>query len=262
MEKLIELIHLVSKSKVQAINIIGDTAFRQNTKLWTLYEGLLNGQITDDISAAMALNLPLKSKQYSNIKSEFKNRVLNTLFFLDYTNPSYIDYQKAYYSCCKEWAAAKILVWQGGKKIGIDLAKRILSKSLKYDFTELAIDAARILQSHYGARLGVKKQFLYYNKILKENQSAWLTENSAHEYYIRVALEYQQSNHKEATRLALLYRDEIEEMLQNFDHYRIHLYGNMVIMWSYMLTYDYLETINICAKAVKYFEQKDYNTCY
>jgi len=259
MENLKELIHIVSKSKVQSINIIGDVSFRQNTLLWKLYEGLLDGTITDDISASKALNLPLKGKQYSSVKSEFKSRVLDTIFFIDYKKISYTDSQKMYALCCKEWARIKILMWQGGKKTGISLAKKVLQNSLKYNFTEIAIDSARILRTHYGALLGNKKQFLYYNKILKENQDAWVAENTVHEYYIQVALEYQQSNHKEATRIALLYRDEIEEILGKFDSYRIHMYGNMVIMWSYMLNYDYVATIKSCDKAVLFFEQKDFN---
>ena len=51
-----------------------------------------------------------KHDKYRQLKSRFKKRLLNTLYFLDINQPANPNYERAYYNCHKDWTLVKILL--------------------------------------------------------------------------------------------------------------------------------------------------------
>ncbi|MEL6866179.1 MAG: hypothetical protein AAFP19_17250 [Bacteroidota bacterium] len=259
MEGLKEMIHLVSKSKVKSINVIGDNSFNKGDKLSRLYTGILEGRFDTDEEAAAALGLDARNKQFQNLKSELRYRMLNTVFFIDIKKASYTDYQKAYLTIYKEWAAAKLLLAQRAKGVGVNLTKKILKKALKFELTELVLDAANVLRGYYGAVGANKRKFRYYDQIFVDNEPVWLAENKVHRMYLEITIEYRESNHGKAADLAKKYTEKILPLLEQYKSYHLHLMGRLIISWAYMLNYEYQETIKSCIEAIYFFDQKPYS---
>jgi hypothetical protein len=125
MELLRELVNIVAKNKVRTINVIGDDSFQSDSQLNLLYDAILDGRVRTEKDALDLFNITRNTKRFKNLKSELRQRILNTLFFVDVSKPGYTDQSRAYYTCCRRWAAMKILFSKGAYRSGIDIAKKL-----------------------------------------------------------------------------------------------------------------------------------------
>ena len=231
------------------------------SKIQLFYEGLLNDEFEDDETAAQILfKAPAKDSRYKKLKNKVKNRLIDSLFLMDLNQPSYTDYERAYYVCCKNWAAAKILFRKEAREAGIYICHQVHRIALKYEFTELVIDTARILRLHYGARGGDPKNFEKYNKLFKEYEQIWQMENLAEEHYTSLIIYYvnsksfKQDIHEQASKLFA----EIECALKSFNTAKLHMLGNLIKVIDCMSINDYRTTIDVCRKAIQFFEAKPF----
>lgn len=83
MKNLIEIAQIITKKKIRKIEIF-DEHYLQNksSKFNDFYEGLIQGKFKNDRDAAEHLykSTP-KDDKYRQLKSRFRKRLLNTLFF-------------------------------------------------------------------------------------------------------------------------------------------------------------------------------------
>src|SRR5210317_2286602 len=146
MKHLIEIARIVTKKKVRKIEIFDDHALKQkNSKFNEFYEALTAGKFKNDRDAAAYLygNTP-KDDKYRQLKSRFRKRLLNTLFFLDVNRPSASSYDRAYFSCNKDWTLVKILISNNAELTAGALARQILTVALKYIFADVIVNCCRI----------------------------------------------------------------------------------------------------------------------
>ena len=136
MESIKELVGIVSKNKVKQIHVIGNEE-EADTKITKFYRGVLNGEYISDEKAASALyNSGPKNKAYIKLKNRLRNRLLDTLFFIDVNQPIYPDIMKAYYSCNKKWIVISNLLTRGERKTAIPLAEEMLAIIRKFEFIQ------------------------------------------------------------------------------------------------------------------------------
>ncbi len=260
MKKLKELIRIITKAKARNIEVIGQASARP-TKVAQFYEALQNGELdTDEQAARYFYGKRGKASNYWNLKSELKKRLLNSLFFINLDDPHLIKQEKAYYRCYKDWAAAKILLRQGARHVAIELLEGVLRDALRYDFTELSLQASQVLRFHYGSREGNLKKVKYYNEIHHRCQQAWLYESQAEEYYTLLTAELARgrSAKKAISRRALEYYEQLKEPLQQYPTYRLLLIGHLIRVVAYRSLNDYEGTIASCREAICAFEDKPY----
>lgn len=261
MQTLQELTHIVTKNKLSAIELLGTSQKCQSTKLDEFYEGILSNQFMDDAAAAEHFyNSGPRNPNYQKLKRNLKKRLLNSLFFIDINKPAYTERQKAYYQCYKEWAAVKILLGKNARLTGIDICLQLIKKAKKFEFTELVLDISRTLRLHYGTRQGNLKRYEQYNTLFKNYEQLWLEENRVEELYTELTIRYVNNKAtKEALhQKALEYYNLIEDAMQQFDSYRIHLCGNLIRLMIYTTLNDYSHTINLCWEAIAFFKSKPY----
>lgn len=262
MEALKELVYLVSKNKIKSIKILGSQP-SEESKIAQFYEKLAENNFTSDEEAA-AFFYPATQKQlksnYRNLKARLKSRLINTLFFLDAKKSNYSDRQKAYYNCYKEWAAAKILLGRNARTACIELCHKILTYAEKYEFTELRLDIYRTLRLHYGAREGDLKKFEYYKEAYDTCEQLNVTENKMEELYTELIINY--VNNKSAQEVdqarAIQVLSAVEELEQNSNSYKVHLYGSLIKLIIYSSKNEYQKTLDVCSAYIKIFEAKAY----
>ncbi|TAK42174.1 MAG: hypothetical protein EPO28_07605, partial [Saprospiraceae bacterium] len=141
MEQLKELVNVVTKNKAKRIDIVGQEDAGDSLIL-KLYDALAAGNFASD-DEAIAHFYPGHDKpapNYNRLKRKLRQRLLNTLFFIDVNQTGFNETQKAYYSSYKEVTAIKILKGRGATKVALPLAEKLLSQALKFEFTDIAVN--------------------------------------------------------------------------------------------------------------------------
>jgi hypothetical protein len=258
MKSLIEVSKIVSRKKVRKIEIIDD-AILDNTssKFSEFYNGLMAGKFRNDRDAAtMLYQCSPTHDKYRQLKSRFRRRLLNTLFFIDVNLPKTSSYERAYYSCHKEWTLVNILMLNEAHSTAMETARQILTTALKFKFADLILHSARTLRA-YAASEGNQKEFDFYDSLVKEYTDIDMAENRSEEMFQRVQIKYGQpvidsevfANELENQWSALL------GMSETYDSPIIMF--NTLLAWvlKFEISRDYEHMLHVCERAEQYIEQ-------
>lgn len=150
MKHLLEVSGVVTKRKLRRIEILDENTLKnKSSKYGEFYEALLAGKFRNDRDAATLLYACSPTDdRYRQLKSRFRKRLLNTLFFLDVNLPSSSNYERASYACNKDWALVKILLSNNAPGAAADLAQSTLQTALKFQFADMVVNCARILRAN------------------------------------------------------------------------------------------------------------------
>ena len=137
MKDLQMLVQLLSGVKVSKLNIIGTEGVSE-TKVQQLYDAILEGEVANDQEGARKFfpDGAYSEKYFGKLKRKLKNRLLNTLFFIDVDKPQFTEYQKANQVCNRNLAIVKLLYSYGQRNLGVKLAEKTLKKAIYFDFTD------------------------------------------------------------------------------------------------------------------------------
>ncbi len=255
MKNLIEISKIVTKKKVKKIEIFDDASLKnKNSKFNEFYEALMAGKFRTDRDAASFLyECGPTDDKYRQLKSRFRKRLLNTLFFLDVNLADAAGYDRAYYSCNKDWTLVKILLSNEAPYTAATLARQILTVALKYKFADVIVNCSRILRT-YCAETEEEKEFEEYDRHIKQYTDILNAEIRSEELYQRVIMNYLKlpdENFNLSERIdtycdALLSLSEIYESPIVF--------YNMYLVWTYRyeMLRDYEAMIEVCTKAEQY----------
>jgi hypothetical protein len=263
MKNLIEIAGIVTKKKVRKIEIFDDHSLKtKNSKFNEFYEALLNGKFKTDRDASTFLyDCSPTDDKYRQLKSRFRKRLLNTLFFLDVNLPSTSNYDRAYYTCNKDWTLVKILLSNGAVATAADQAQQILTIALKFHFADIIVNCSSILRQ-YCAESDNEKDYEMYDQYIKQYSNILEAEIRSEEFYQRVIMHY----YKSASKISEL-RDKIdtycEALIGLSEMYDSPvIFYNMYLVWAYRyeMSQDYEAMLEVCTKAEKYIE--DHPTFY
>jgi hypothetical protein len=257
MKHLIEISKIVTKKKVKKIEIFDDQTLKnKNSKFNEFYEALMAMKFKNDRDAATFLYAcsPTDDK-YRQLKSRFRKRLLNTLFFLDVNLPSTSNYDRAYFSCNKDWTLVKILLSNNAEHTASDLAKGILTIALKYHFADIIVNCSRILRG-YTSKHGEEKEFEQYDAYIKQYSNVLEAEIRSEELYQRVTMNYLLIQTPETTKELRdridVYCDALVSLSEQFES-PIVMY-NMYLVWAfrYEMLHDWDAMLEVCKRAEDY----------
>ena len=257
MKNLIEISRIVTKKKVRKIEIFDDhTLKHKNSKFNEFYEALMVGKFKNDRDAASFLysTSPTDDK-YRQLKSRFRKRLLNTLFFLDVNLPATSGYDRAYFSCNKDWTLVKILLVNDATFTANALARQILTTALKFKFADVIVNCSRILRRH-AAEMEAEKDFEEYDSYIKQYSNVLDAEIRSEELFQRVTMNYYRppSSNVNLREKIDTYCDALVGLSEVYDS-PIVIY-NMYLVWSfrYEMLHDYDAMVEVCNRAEKYIE--------
>ncbi len=258
MKNLIEISKIVTKKKVKKIEIFDDHSLKhKNSKFNEFYEALMAGKFKNDRDAASFLyGCSPTDDKYRQLKSRFRKRLLNTLFFLDVNLPSTSNYDRAYYSCNKDWTLVKILLSNNAPHTAASLAKHILTTALKFKFADVIVNCSRILRK-YASEQGAEKDYEVYDQYSKQFQNVLDAEIRSEELYQRVVMNYHKPPSKNFNLREKIdtYCDALVGLSEIYDS-PIVIY-NMYMVWAYRyeMLNDFDSMLEVCTKAEKYIEE-------
>ena len=263
MKNLIEIAKIVTKKKVKKIEIFDDYSLKnKNSKFNEFYEALMAGKFRNDRDAATYLQdcSPTDDK-YRQLKSRFRKRLLNTLFFLDVNLPDTSGYDRAYFTCNKEWTLVKILLTNEANSTAASLARQILTTSLKYKFADLIVNCSRILRT-FASQTENEKDYEEYDGYIKQYKDILDAEIRSEELNQRVMMNYFRpvTENFDLTERIDTYCDALIGLSEIYDSPII--FYNMYLVWTYRyeMLQDYEAMIEVCSRAEQYM--KDNPTFY
>lgn len=258
MKNLLEISTIVTKKKVKKIEIFDEASLKvKNSKFNEFYEALLSGKFKNDRDAASQLyGCSPTDDKYRQLKSRFRKRLLNTLFFLDINLPNTSNYDRAYYSCNKDWTLVKILLSNGASYTAATIARQILGIALKFRFADLIVNCSRILRN-YAAETDSEKEFEEYDQYIKQYADILDAEIRSEELYQRVTMNYYLPFSKTSDLREKIdtYCDALVGLSEIYDS-PVIIY-NMYLVWAFRfeMLRDYESIIEICSKAENYIEE-------
>lgn len=257
MKYLLEISKIVTKKKVKKIEIFDDNYLKQKkTKFHEFYDALMSGDLDSDAEAATLLyNSTPTHDKYRQLKSRFKKRLLNTLFFLDVNQAATSNYNRAYYSCNKDWTLAKILLSHEANLTANQITRHIFMIALKFEFADIIVNATRILREQ-AALEGNEKLFdeynehnLHYQKVL----SAEMESEAILQRAIMIAEKYKrQSDAPEVTEKMDTYKNALDAVSSSFSSPIIAYNQFMLHMLEAELKQDYQMLYETCNRAENY----------
>ncbi|MCB0635157.1 MAG: hypothetical protein KDC54_00990 [Lewinella sp.] len=257
MKNLLEIAGIVTKKKVKKIEIFDEYNLKnKNSKFNEFYEALSGGKFKNDRDAAAALyGCSPKDARYRQLKSRFRRRLLNTLFFLDVNKPSASNYDRAHFTCHKEWTLVKILQDNNAHTSAAALARSILTTALKFRFSEIIVNCSRILRQ-YATLEGNSKDFEMYDQYVKEYSHLLEGEIRSEELYQRVIMDYYHpsTDSNDLKDLIDTYGNTLLSLSEIHDSPLI--FFNTFLVWAmkYEMNRDYQALLEVCEQAESYID--------
>ncbi|MEL7427924.1 MAG: hypothetical protein AAFN81_33360 [Bacteroidota bacterium] len=261
MNTLKELALLLTRNKAKSIEVL-DIRNRSESKINEFYYLLTEGAFNSDQEAAKHFypNQTGSNSNYRKLKAALKQRMLNSVFFVDAKKNNYSDRQTAYYECYKDWAALNILFAKNAYQASLELAQRILRYAERYEFSELIRDVSRVLRLHYGAQLGDAKQYRYYRNLYSTYAELCRWEDLAEQHYTDIMIEY--VNSKSSKEHLLQFVDEaiveLQPICEQQDSYRLNLYYFLIRLIRQNMTNDFRAVYSFGSEMAEFFEAKPY----
>lgn len=257
MKKIQELIQVINRNKVKAIEIIGKDSNSQ-TKTQEFYEKLTDGIFKTEQEASLYFyQKGPENRNYKALKKRLLQRLLNTTLFIDIQESQYDNASKAYYNCWKNYAIAKVLAGKGAFINAYDILKKVLKQSIKYEFTELTMDITRLMRHYNGSRILDLKAYQYYNQLFEHYQKIYEIEALADGLYTKMLTQslmeipkrdlVSQGNH---------YQQQLFPWTQKFSSYRLHLYYYLIVILKAFYENNYRLAQQTCHQAIHFLSQK------
>jgi hypothetical protein len=262
MQDIKDLAFLIKEHNLRPINSAG-VPFDSHSKIGAFFDLIVSGKIDTDEDAKRRLyGNEEDSSKFRKLKSDFRNRLLNTLFHLNNPADEYSDYQRAYYDAHKQWMFVKILAGHNSFRSAQYVAVRLLKQAMLFEFTNLAMEATSFLRIQYALHEATDKKYNETNELFKHYRLIYDAECLAEERYTVLVAKHINSRapKPDSVQVADQYYQELNESMKLYDSYRLHLYGRLIHFFKYLLEFDYKSSLQVCDDAIQFFSTKPFET--
>ncbi|MGB3617499.1 MAG: hypothetical protein WBA12_05225, partial [Catalinimonas sp.] len=100
MNNLRQIIDLVTHKRIKKVELFDESSRNKSSNYYRLFEGIRSRRYqSDDDAAADLYDCAPTEKKYLILKTRLKQKLLNTLFFLDFRDPDVAEYKTVAYEC-------------------------------------------------------------------------------------------------------------------------------------------------------------------
>jgi hypothetical protein len=261
MRDLRELVSVVNQHKIKSLELLGPS-LPASSKIMRLYEGISSGVFDTDEEAIIMLYGDQESgkNSYWKLKHDLKRRLLNTLFFIDQKQSRQSAYEKAFYSCHRDFTAARFLLRRGARHIAVELLRKALRKSQQIELTPVTLEALQLLRHHYGVILGDRRKFAEYNQRVYHYLQLYQAEQEADAYMEELLSYYvtDKSTKRQYLDKAGQYEKALGQALARVNSKKLQHRARFISVARNMMDNDYQATVQACLGAVRYFKRFSY----
>lgn len=260
MKNLRELAYVVNQNKVKRIDLLDPNKHR-SSKVNRFYRALCKEEIKNDEEAFTLLYPDAKSRSaYNNLKAYLRDKLINTLFFIDAHHDNHSDRQACYFESHKEYAAAQILLAKNAYESAVAVFEKLLKRCEYFEFTELCLLTCQALCLHYSTRVGSERYYQMYNKQRIHYEKLLQLEGKAERHYSELILAYvnNKSPKPHLSELAEVYYGSLQAHTAIYHSYKLHLYATLIQFFQHTCLNEYPATLPICMQAITFFRAKPY----
>jgi hypothetical protein len=262
MDELIKLTKFLEKYDLKQADIIGSTHTESRyNEFYTLIKG--NKIVSDNDAAKKFYGAKATDKNhaYRQMKSTFRDRLINSLFFIDLKHPDFTELESATMAIQKEWAAINIIFAKGDTGLALKFAEDLLPTAMKYELTEIVVYITDRLKEGYGNQIGDRKKYTYYKMLQKEQMLIWQAEIKAKDLYQELRIETIKSA-ADMPHLAKIAQEGIKDLepaLNQYKTFRLLIYGYVSKLAQFTATHKYDTALSVIDEAIQLLEQKPFN---
>jgi uncharacterized membrane protein len=260
MEALTQIVHLLDGFKLSKIDIIDS---QDSTSRFTeFYRLIKNGDLKSDEEAARYFypDLDKRDQNYRKFKSQFKERLINTVLFLDTHNKKASEYQNALAEAQKIWAVTCILYNRFAIASAIEISEKLLKHCIYYEFTELIIQITDKLKNMNGTVMGDRSKFDHYQAMHFKYVNYFMAELKVKDLFQMIRLDYVKSSayikgkEGEVDKAIAI----ITPLKETCDTYMFMQFWYLIHLAKYQTIFDNKNIVRICDEGITYFKGKDY----
>jgi hypothetical protein len=261
MDILTQIVQVLDRYKLREIDIIDSKDSK--SRYTDLYRLIKDGTIKTDEDAAKHFygnKAKPNEGKYRVFKNEFKNRLLNTLYFIDTNHPTFTDFQTAYYAAQHQWGAINLLYRRGLISAANALAERLLTDCKKFELTDLCMLILERLKTTYAKQVGDKKKYQDFKIQFWHYKNMWEAEHLAMEVFDDIRIDYVKSTafRPETSLRAQQALDSIEHLREQFDSFMFIFHYFAVKEAVYSAKHDWKGVITVCDETLALFEAKPF----
>ena len=255
MEALRELIYLITKKRIKKAELFDEGSRNKTSNYYRLFDGIHSQKYTSDETAAKDIYDCLPSeKKYLILKTRLKQKLLNTLFFLDYEGDDGSSYQQAVYECNKQLYAVKVLLMNNASRLAIPLAEKTLRMAEEFELTDIVAECAKIMREHCSAT-GQYQEFQEYKQVAERAESLLQAENLAERYLQELVATYAKANRLGIEKLAEEFHRLLGEMLQARSSTKLKWLNFRIKTMFHQFSDDYRSAIETITQAEVLLDQ-------
>jgi len=253
-----EMVTVVTKQRIAKPKLIDDQQPLTKENLYLrLFKGISDGSFSSDEEAAAAIyQAKPADKKYLMLKSRLKERLVNTLFFLDHRRAQDSAYQRAVYDCNRNYFCAKILLTHGARISAVTMAKNTLALARKFDLNEIVMLCAKMLRHHY-AMTGIKREYTKFDELAKNSLALIKAETRAEFMYESLLARVSRSKaySKELAATAKKYFNQSKELSKYQRSFHIYLLHYRIGLLYYQIIRNYRLTLKMCNRLQSFLKK-------
>jgi len=262
MEDLILFVNFFQGTKFKSTGLL-NILMEPETQMRQLFNALSAGKVTNDDDALREIS-SLKGSMsiLATVKSKLKERLNDAMFLVEFSDTESNSRQKAYLECIKKWAAITILLSRNSRELGLIRLEQLLRHTRRFEFTDMTIEILFMLRLQSGLIYGKELQYYEYDNLLRHYQDVRQKEDLAESLYANLMIDYVNSKSEKrgiAEKAATCFQ-EIAPFMDQFDSFRLHMFGRLLQIAIYDNQNDYQQVNLLCQDAIDFFEKKPYKS--
>ncbi len=180
-DEIRELTLLIKKANVNKLEIFSSEDFDKNINLMTkIFNGLSSNEIVNVYQLRDFIKVASNSSEssFNKLFYRFREKLVNTLFFINTNLSLFGDRARAYYVCSKRTVLVRMISQLGFKELSQSIAESTIGITLKYEFTELTLILSKLLINQIGILNKKNKNYNKYKIIYKNAIDVYFKELS------------------------------------------------------------------------------------
>ncbi|MDX1683982.1 MAG: hypothetical protein R3275_02035 [Saprospiraceae bacterium] len=253
MKDIADLVSIVCRFKPRQINVIDDD---KDDKANLLYQLIVDNRSIDQEKAANEIYGQPSSSAFSKLKIRLREKLYNTLFFIDLRGPKFSNYMKASLVCYRYKTIFFILRRFGANHLATRIGEKTVKKALEFDMTEVSYAILSELCLYYSSESFNDKKYTKYKKLL-DGEFKKLTANhlmtSVYAEIFAMYTKTRSSKKEEVINILENHLDQIRELIRDSDSFWLNRKGYLLLTLYYQIKGDLDEALKVCDKALHFF---------
>lgn len=249
-----EIVTNYSTKKVDLLNVNSNESPENNLFLKAFQQ--LSKDPPDDDRAGDYLIYPRGTTGFRKFLSRFREKLLNSLFFIQIDRTRLSEAKKAEYRCSRMQHIIRILAMLYGRRPAMKLGDKMLTYAEKFQLAEYAVFCAGLLRT-YASDTGDKKAFTDYSVKYLHWKGIWAAEEKAKMCLEKINVHFGRSisQKPELSAEALGYVKEIKKDIAVHESFILQYHMLKLEALGYQMAYNYVKSLEKWSELENYIRK-------